>query len=405
MPYKMPFYPNSQKSTYSSGGPIALTLDRIPGTLTELWVGVTVNLSITSASGLLDDIWDRLVASLALQFGQTYYFQFTDLTLAQHDARGIGMAPPRISFPSSASSVAYTFWYRLHFGSLPYIFDPDCGQWVENKWDLSGGIPPLPANSLQLSGSWGSNTALAASGVTINSASLQPYFTYIAPGQGEKDSDYQPMAFPVWVTEDDSNLVTAGYGQFGQTIPLPINDWIQGVMFVTRTGSPLLRSDNVLTSLRLRDTSSNRDVFSALNWTDLTAASQQARTGFDDGQPPSDGTTIGTVAYPPVSSFGSTSVVFSNAGVARLDLRRWISEPDKLYGLNMDPAVNPYSQLVWQVGTNSASSNQLRVLYRKYKKNDQSTATWQSGIKSKATARAPLPTPASGSAVAAAMGH
>lgn len=385
MPYRQPFIPNSHTATTGSGGggAIALTLDRIPFTLTELFVNATANFTIVSPSGVLDDTWDRIFSSLTLQYGTTDYFQFTEGPQANALMKAVGMGMPRISFPSSGTSVTYSWWYRIHFGAVPFKYNKTTGRLEENPYDLTGAIPQLPANSLSLVGSWGSNISFATSGVTLNSATLTPYFRGIAAAPGENPSQYDPKAFPAWVVEDHTNDIASGYSSFGQSISLPISDWIQGVLFLSRINN--LRSDGVLTDLKFRDTSGNRDIFAANNWTDITAVAQADRFGFNSDLPPSDGATAGTVAYPQVQQ----------AGLLYLDMRQWISEPDPLYGLNMDPNVNPRSQLVWQMGTTGTAGSALKILYRKYKKNVSAASAVPSAAMTTASGMHP--------AVAAAM--
>jgi hypothetical protein len=342
--------------------------------MTELWLKVGANLTIAGGGTTpLDDFWDRAIASLSLVYGSTGYFNFSDMTLAHHLMRFQGMATPRLAIPTTATSTTFYTWYRLHFGTVPYQMDKVTGRWKANEFDLSGAVPQLPAQSLSLTGTWGGSTSYAASGVTVNSLTLQPYFTYISNKENESAADFQPQAFPNWISENDSAMITTG------TLPLPVSDYVQAVLFATRTGTPALRSDAVLTSLKFRDQSGSRDIFSFGAWSDATAMTQQARNGADDGHPASDSISGTTYAYVPGSVgvagtvFGSTFIQPSNPGLAYFDMRDWISEPDPYLGLNMDPAVNPFSQLVWQYGSNTSASNALALLYKKYKKNQSAT--------------------------------
>ena len=213
---------------------------------------------------------------------------------------------------------------------------------------------------------------------------MQPYFTYITNLPNESADQFQPQAFPAWYTESEAQYVAASSSPFGTNIPLPIGDWIQAALHITRssdTNNP--RRDSVLNSMQFYDQTGQRKIFSASSWTDFVAFTQMSRLGLDGGLPPSDGPTPGTVQYPPsnvpfttVDLIGSnTNTMFTNTGLAYVDMRDWISQPDPYLGLNMDPSVNPYTQLQWQSGVVSGSASQSwQILYLKYKKNAAAAA-------------------------------
>ncbi len=387
MPYKVRSYPNSVASTKSGaggGGGFTIPLDRIPGTCTEMWIKVVANITASGASGTFDDTWDRLVQQMSLVYSTQNYFNFADMTMAQHLCRFKGLAAPRITFPASPTTQNYTIWYPLHFGMVPYVADKVTGRLQHNPFDLSAGIPQLPANSLQLTGTYGTSAQLATSGITVNNIYIQPYFTYITNLPNESPDQFQPLAFPSWYTESEAQYVAATSSAFGTNIPLPIGDWIQAALHITRssaTNNP--RSDAVLNSMQFFDQTGQRKIFSANTWNDFVAFTQLSRLGNDNSAVPTDGPTLGTVVFPPSNVpftltdtiGGFTNTMFTNTGLGYVDMRDWISQPDPLLGLNMDPAINPFTQLQWQSGITSGSASQSwQILYLKYKKNAAASA-------------------------------
>jgi len=351
----------SSTTTFTASASINTALDLLDFTTTEMRVRLHLNLSIASASGIIQDPWDRLIAPFAIVADRNnFYASFDDMVQLHQFNRFAGVGEKRITLPASASSVDYYIEYVLHFGRRPYKMNAQ-GRLEYDPYDLTAGIPPQAKGQLSVTGTWGAATCMAASGVTINSADFSIRYWGLAPlpGDGASASFFLPKAVPQWSTRSHDNDVGSATSPFSVPEDVPTGDYLCCVMHQTGTKSATTglltdRTDTCLNNLRLRDTKQQHDIFSDSSWTALVQEAQENTRGFREA-PPGEGAVAGTIATPQLWEPGMYWKDFSRDG----------SNTDGLYGSPQDGV--PTGRLQWQAGAATLSNAAWRILYIKYR--------------------------------------
>lgn len=347
---------SARVTTWVDGAPINIALDLLPFTTTLMHIRLHVNLSITSISGIKQDPWDRFIANLAIVSDKSnYYVNVLDMPSLQQVLRWKGVAAPRISFPAAATSKDYYIDYVIHFGVRPWRNAPD-GTRYRDKYDLTAGIPPQNQGQLALTGSWGTQSLIATSGLTINSADISVRFwgRGALPGQSAAP---MPLAIPQWSMQSKDTLTGSATNPGSQPSDVPNGNYLRQVLVQTGdTSSGVLttRNDDVITDLSLWDTQQNHKIFGDSSWTAMVQTAQDMSDEFKHAVP-DEGDTPGTI---------NTSPMLWEPGQFWYDFARDGSSVDPVYGSNQNNV--PTGLLRWFFGTMSGSNLGLRFFYLRY---------------------------------------
>ena len=294
-----PFRGGSPAAKWAENGNISIIFDQIGGTITRL--RLTVRLDVTTGASVteLEDMWDRVITSLAMSRGQKSLFSFSEggMRLAYHGSRFFTphLAPRRPSkLAASQTNHTLQFQYVFHFGVAPLVVNPHTQALEDHPFDLSAGIPPTLRDALTLSGRWGP-AAAPGTGYTINSGSLWIDYDVVKGPAAE----VAPMAIPVWATHSPG--LEAQSSVFGRGTPIEGGAFLRSVLLMATKGTNTPRSNVVLSSVDIFNpqTSVSPVILGgqADHTDDLQAAFQASQHAFAGLRPPtSDGATHGVPA-------------------------------------------------------------------------------------------------------------
>lgn len=357
--------PHGTDVAWAASGSINLELSPKPYTICGIVLSQLMDITTTSATWL-EDAYERFISSLTLSGGGETYFDFTDMRIAYHAMRfHLGPVAPR-RFAAVADSV--TAGLRqcitvLHFG-VQGVKYTGSGPKL-NMGDLTAGIPPTGSGNLTLQGTFGAAAAMGSANVTINVSAncrLQVYTYGVQPTSGDLASAYMPRALPHWVTQ--SPTPTATSSPFATTYNVPAGDFLRDMTFLFYNGTNDPRESDVITSLKLVNNLSNRDVLRYGGFTDSIRHGKIAETFSQlwlGGAPPSDSN--GVLVTPSVASTTGAS----DEGIVYLPIHEFaeFAGGGSPYGLDLRAATTGDLQV--QTGVADSSNITYRVLLKKYK--------------------------------------
>lgn len=354
--------------TWTASGSINLELAPKPYTITRMVLIHRLDMTSTTITDL-NDPWDRVISRLALDAAGRTIFNFTNMRVAYHMGRFIGCQarrPQRLA--DSLTTVIQQFATVVHFGVAPWKINA-AGMIEDNPFDLTGGIPPMGAGNLTLTGTFGAAAAMGTN-ATINSGQVDVYLFGVQPAEGDGPLAYQPRALPSWSMITPSIAATSSAGGDGTNVPA--GDFLHSILLMATNGTGAPRDDSVLNSLELFQQAENRSIIKYGGQTgvigDVKAAEIISQINRLNWAPSDDVTTAMTA----IASGGTPGTLTVNAGPSDAGLiwlpvnqHAWGGHP--LYGIDMRNVAEGVLRIKY--GISDATGVTLDALYRKYQLN------------------------------------
>ncbi len=331
-------------AAWSASGSINLELSPKPYTITEMDLDLYADVSTGASVTAVNDLWDRIIATLALTGKGKTYFAFSNGRALRHFNRFIIKQPRRAApLAVSQSNAKIHVGYKIHFGVEP-----------ARQFDLTAGIPPSESGNLSLTGTWGA-AAAPGTGYTINSANLYVTLHGVMPEAGDSPVQYLPRAFPIWSQRTPTPVATSS--RYATQDNIPAGGFLHSLLVMTFNGSDLPRDDGVLNSIQLYAQTEAREIIKYDIWKIaeiMTQARYRVDPYLDDEIAEAGASTV-------------PSAVPCDKGLVWLQLVDYATKGNALYGADLR-GVNT-GDLQFRYGVDDASGVEMHVIYRKYELN------------------------------------
>lgn len=331
-------------AAWSASGSINLELSPKPYTITEMDIDVYATVNTGATPGAYNDLWDRIISTLALTGKGKTYFAFSNARAMRHFNRFI-VKQPRRPAPLAASQTGATahVGYKIHFGVNP-----------ANPFDLTAGIPPSESGNLSLTGTWGA-AAAPGSGYTITAASMYVTLHGVMPEPGDVPAQYLPKAFPIWSQRTPTPVATSS--RYATQDNIPAGGFLHSLLVMTFNGSDLPRDDAVLGSIQLYAQTEAREIIKYDVWKVaeiMTQSRYRVDPYLDDEIAEAGASTV-------------PSAVPCDKGLVWLQLADYATKGNALYGADLRNVNTGDLQL--RYGVDDATGIEMHVVYRKYELN------------------------------------
>lgn len=359
---------------WAAGGSISLELSPTPFTITRM---VLVNhLQFTISGGAFYNDWaDRIITNLTLSGGGQTYFDYRNLRPAYWLSHFQGIAPRRPLPP--ATTVLIQTLQNFHFGVRPQLVDARSGGFMDNPWDLSGGIAPQGRGNLTLQGSFaGAANGVGSATTTTTAGGFDIYLYGVRPEAGDTPGSYLPQAFPNFSMQTITPSATSS--AFSTETNIPAGGFLRAMMIEQhRVATSLPRANDVLNSLRIYNQQKGGELISfggqSGSAADYQAAEMLSQVEAQSvlAQPYGDDVLIGTVGTPSLNATVDAGLVF-------LPLYKLATKAaaHPLYGVDMRSVAT--GDLRLQYGVANATAIEMLAIYQRYYLNPDhpDTAHW-----------------------------